>query len=93
MASNTPSTRTSTRQGGNNKQRLSNAGTIVFTEHDDQRNAMDSLRIALARGGVPALSLVLKVKESEEGNDEIVNWMFADEEFIRSLALVLPNKQ
>ena len=93
MASTTLGTKTSTRQSSNNKQKLSKAGTIVFTEHDDPRNALDSLRIALARGGVPVLSLVLKVRESEEGSDEIVNWMFADEDFIKSLALVLPNKQ
>ena len=94
MASNTLVTKTSTRQSSSNKQqKLSKAGTIIFTEQDDSHNAMDSLRIALARGGVPALSLVLKVKEGEEGDDQIVNWMFADEDFIKSLALVLPNKQ
>ena len=72
------------------KQTPCNKGNIVFFEKDDPR-AGNALREALSHINVPILGLVLKVKESENG-DEIVNWMYADEELLKSLSLILPRK-
>ena len=72
------------------KQSPSSTGNIVFFEKDDP-GAGNALREVLSHINVPILGLVLKVKESENG-DEIVNWMYADEDFIKSLTLILPNK-
>jgi len=68
-------------------------GNVVFFE-DDSPQAVESLKNALARtGDVPILGLVLKVEADAKGEDQVVNWMFADASFIKSLALVLPGKK
>ena len=68
-------------------------GNIVFFENDSPQ-AVESLKNALARtGDVPILGLVLKVEANPKGEDQVVNWMFADTSFIKSLALVLPGKK
>jgi len=72
-------------------QKFSKAGNIVFFEKDDPR-AVEALRNVITHTNVPVVGLVLKVKEGDQGEDEIVNWMYADEEFIKSLALILPGK-
>jgi len=72
------------------KQPLSKAGNIVFFDQDDPR-AAEALRAVLSHSNMPVVGLILKVKESDKG-DEIVNWMYADEDFIKSLALILPGK-
>ena len=41
----------------------------------------------------PILGLVLKVEVDPEGEDRVVNWMFAETSFIKSLALILPGKK
>ena len=66
---------------------------IVFFENDSPQ-AVESLKKALANtGDAPLLGLVLKVEVNPKGEDQVVNWMFADTSFIKSLALVLPGKK
>ena len=68
-------------------------GNIVFFENDSPQ-AVESLKNALANtGDVPLLGLVLKVEVDPEGGDRVVNWMFAETSFIKSLALILPGKK
>ena len=68
-------------------------GNVVFFENDSPQ-AVESLKNALAStGDVPLLGLVLKVEADPKGEDQVVNWMFADTSFIKSLALVLPGKK
>jgi hypothetical protein len=68
-------------------------GNVVFFEKDSPQ-AVESLKNALANtGDVPILGLVLKVEADPKGEDQVVNWMFADTSFIKSLALVLPGKK
>jgi len=63
---------------------------IVFSENDDPQ-AGESLRRALAQTGeAPLLGLVLKVEADSQGEERVVNWMFADTSLVKSLALVLP---
>jgi hypothetical protein len=65
---------------------------IVFFENDSPQ-AVESLKSALVNAGdVPLLGLVLKVEADPKGEERVVNWMFADTSFIKSLALVLPGK-
>ena len=67
-------------------------GNIVFFE-DDSPQAVESLKSALAKtGDAPLLGLVLKVEADTKGEERVVNWMFADTSFIKSLALILPGK-
>ncbi len=66
---------------------------IVFFESDSPQ-ALESLKSALAKtGDAPILGLVLKVEADPKGEERVVNWMFADTSFIKSLALVLPGKK
>lgn len=66
---------------------------IIFFDPDSQA-AQDSLRTALKRvGEVPLLGLVLKVEVDPNGERQVVNWMFASTNFIKSLALVLPGEK
>jgi hypothetical protein len=64
---------------------------ITFLNSDS-----DIIREALARSlqtipeGIPILGLVLKVAQTPEGEEKLVNYEFADSDLIRSLALVLP---
>ena len=68
-------------------------GNIVFFEKDSPQ-AFESLKNALANAGdVPLLGLVLKVEVDPNGEDHVVNWMFAETSFIKSLALILPGKK
>ena len=68
-------------------------GNVVFFENDSPQ-AVESLKNALAQtGDVPLLGLVLKVEADPKGGERVVNWMFADTSFIKSLALVLPGKK
>jgi hypothetical protein len=68
-------------------------GNVVFFE-DDNPQAVDSLKNALAKAGdLPLLGLVLKVEADPKGEERVVNWMFADTSFIKSLALILPDKK
>ena len=68
-------------------------GNIVFFENDSPQ-AVESLKNALTKAGdVPLLGLVLKVEADPKGEDQVVNWMFADTSFIKSLALILPGKK
>ena len=68
-------------------------GNIVFFEKDSPK-AVESLKNALAKtGDAPILGLVLKVEVDPEGEDRVVNWMFAETSFIKSLALILPGKK
>jgi hypothetical protein len=68
-------------------------GNIVFFENDSPQ-AVESLKNALAKtGDVPLLGLVLKVEVDSKGEDRVVNWMFAETSFIKSLALILPGKK
>lgn len=65
---------------------------IVFIEKDNPQ-AAERLQAAMARAGeIPILGLILKVEPDPSGNDRLVNWMFADADFIRSMALVLPQE-
>ncbi len=67
-------------------------GNIVFFENDSPQ-AVESLKSALAKtGDAPLLGLVLKVEADPKGEERVVNWMFADTSFIKSLALILPGK-
>jgi hypothetical protein len=67
-------------------------GNVVFFENDSPQT-VESLKNALANAGdAPLLGLVLKVETDPKGEDQVVNWMFADTSFIKSLALVLPGK-
>lgn len=67
-------------------------GNIVFFENDSPQ-AVESLKSVLAKtGDAPLLGLVLKVEANPKGEERIVNWMFADTSFIKSLALILPAK-
>ena len=56
----------------------------------------DAAREALARSlqaipsGVPIMGLVLKVAQTPEGEEKLVNYEFADPDFLKLLALVLP---
>ena len=68
-------------------------GNIEFFEKDSPQ-AVESLKTALANtGDIPLLGLVLKVEVDPEGGDRVVNWMFAETSFIKSLALILPGKK
>ena len=68
-------------------------GNVVFFENDSPQ-ALESLQSALAKtGDTPLLGLVLKVESDPKGEDQVVNWMFADTSFIKSLALILPGKK
>ena len=68
-------------------------GNIVFFENDSPQ-AVESLKSALVNAGdVPLLGLVLKVEADHKGEERVVNWMFADTSFIKSLALILPGKK
>ena len=68
-------------------------GNVVFFENDSPQ-ALESLKNTLAKtGDVPILGLVLKVEADPKGEERVVNWMFADTSFIKSLALVLPGKK
>jgi len=68
-------------------------GNVVFFEKDSSK-AVESLKNALAKtGDAPILGLVLKVEAGPKGEDQVVNWMFADTNFIKSLALVLPGNK
>ena len=70
-----------------------NNGNIVFFENDSPK-AAESLKNALVQTGeTPILGLVLKVEVDPEGKDRVVNWMFAETSFIKSLALILPGKK
>ena len=72
------------------KQRNSN---VVFFEEDNPR-AVESLRSALVKAGdLPLLGLVLKIERDPKGIERIVNWMFADASFVKSLALILPEQK
>ena len=65
-------------------------GNIVFFENDSPQ-AVEGLKNALAQtGDVPLLGLVLKIEADSKGQDRVVNWMFAETSFIKSLALILP---
>lgn len=65
-------------------------GNVVFFE-DDSPQAAESLKNALAQtGDAPLLGLVLKIEADSKGQDRVVNWMFAETSFIKSLALILP---
>ena len=65
-------------------------GNIVFSENDDPQ-AGESLRRALAQTGeAPLLGFLLKVEADSQGEERVVNWMFADTSLIKSLALILP---
>jgi len=65
-------------------------GNIVFFE-DDSPQAAENLKNALAQtGDAPLLGLVLKIEADSKGQDRVVNWMFAETSFIKSLALILP---
>jgi len=67
-------------------------GNNVFFENDSPQ-AVESLKSALAKtGDAPLLGLVLKVEANPKGEERVVNWMFADTSFIKSLALILPGK-
>ncbi len=65
-----------------------NTNSIVFIERDDDPKAIESLQAALVHVNMPMIGLVLKVE-----NGELVNWMFADAEFVKSLALILPDSK
>ncbi|MDO9303296.1 MAG: hypothetical protein Q7T89_18040 [Anaerolineales bacterium] len=66
---------------------------VVFFENDSPQ-AVESLKNALANAGdAPLLGLVLKVEVDPKGEDQVVNWMFADTSFIKSLVLILPGKK
>ena len=68
-------------------------GNVVFFEKDSPQ-ALESLKNALAKtGDAPILGLVLKVEADPKGEERVVNWMFADTSFIKSLALILPGKK
>ena len=68
-------------------------GNVVFFENDSPQ-ALESLKSALAKtGDAPILGLVLKVEADPKGEERVVNWMFADTSFIKSLELVLPGKK
>ncbi len=69
------------------KPQSSKNGNIIFFEQDDPRSK-EALRGAIEPVTIPIMGLILKVKEGEHG-EEIVNWMFADANFIKSLALTL----
>ena len=69
----------------------SKIGNIIFFEQDDPRS-VEALRGAIEPVTIPIMGLILKVKESEHG-EEIVNWMFADADFIKSLVLTLPDNK
>ena len=62
----------------------------MFFEKDDP-HAAEALRAAMERMSFPVVGLILKVKEGDHG-DEIVNWMYADDDYVRSLALILLEK-
>jgi len=67
------------------------SGNIIFYEQDDPRSR-EALRGAIEPVNIPIMGLILKVKDGEHG-EEIVNWMFADADFIKSLALTLPGNK
>ena len=68
-------------------------GNVIFFENDSPQ-AVESLKNALAKtGDIPILGLVLKVEADPKGEERVVNWMFADTSFIKSLALILPGKK
>ena len=80
-----------TKQLSKKNTETSKAGNIIFFEKDDPR-AAQALRSVISHSTIPVVGLILKVKEGEQGEEEIVNWMYADENYIKSLALILPNK-
>ena len=68
-------------------------GNNLFFENDSLQ-AVESLKHALTKAGdVPLLGLVLKVEADPKGEERVVNWMFADASFIKSLVLILPEKK
>jgi len=72
---------------------MSNTSNIVFFKDDDPL-AGASLASALERSDQPILGLILKVKQQQNGEEQIVNWSFADTGLIKSLAaLCLPDSQ
>lgn len=63
---------------------------ITFFKPDDSL-AGESLARALYGTDQPILGLIVKIKEQENGDEQIVNWSFADTTLIKSLAaLCLP---
>jgi len=63
---------------------------IAFLNPDDEvaREALANAMQAIP-AGVPIVGLVLKVQQTPEGEERLVNYEFADPDLIRSLALVL----
>jgi hypothetical protein len=63
---------------------------ITFFNPDDPL-AGESLARSLYDSDQPILGLIVKVKQQENGDEQIVNWSFADITLIKSLAaLCLP---
>ncbi|MBI1793384.1 MAG: hypothetical protein HYR70_04245 [Chloroflexi bacterium] len=65
--------------------------SIVFI---DQDNPMSAARLQAAlsdAGDIPVIGIVVKIEKEQDGRERIVNWMFADANFVKSLALVLPS--
>jgi len=64
---------------------------ISFFKPDDPL-AGESLARSLEGTEQPILGLIVKVKKEENGDEQIVNWSFADPTLVKSLAaLCLPD--
>ena len=62
-----------------------NKNPITFFSPDDPL-ASESLTRSMQEGDQPLLGLIIKVKQAENGDEQIVNWSFADSILIKSLA-------
>jgi hypothetical protein len=68
---------------------------IVFIEPDDPELAQSTLARAMRQiGETPLLGIIIKIAPGTDGHEQIVNWQFADTNFIKILAvLVLPEPE
>lgn len=62
-----------------------NKNPITFFSPDDPF-AGESLTRSMPESDQPLLGLIIKVKQEENGDEQIVNWSFADSTLIKSLA-------
>jgi hypothetical protein len=63
---------------------------ITFFSPDDSL-AGESLTRSMSESDQQVLGLIIKVKQQENGDEQIVNWSFADSTLIKSLAALCPS--
>ncbi len=67
--------------------------SIVFYNPDTPEAARSLANVLVALSpGDPILGLIVKVQD-DGGEGRVINWMFADVNLLKSLAIVLPGRE